>query len=424
METSWQWPGGGERVAVISSRCGRPGPQLVPWLIALRLAVGTAALGGNRLITATGTTTHRWVVRASCLWSVPRVELVLPAGGRRVMADWPAGLHGWRASVAGPLVECWLPGGDSSISCKTSDSRIPLRDALLVTLADRLVVLRLKPWGNIWSLVMARLRDRVWPPSTLTLAVGPGLISDSVAGPLLELGASAWEVPCQPPLGSARPAFESARTGSSPPVSVPADEGRWLTHCTRAAQGAWPGQSEDDYLDDWLLRPAAADYSAEAALRRIVTQRRLAASSSGIRGGYRVVSFTEVPPAGLVELRTYRRHRTRYDFEPYGLAICREWLERRGVRPARYGDQRLWAELAEDERPFFQCRATRGGSTQRAVDWTREREWRHVGDLSLADLPADAAILLLPDEQAACRLAGCSPWPTAILASSAVASTV
>ena len=116
--------------------------------------------------------------------------------------------------------------------------------------------------------------------------------------------------------------LRSSLPGSTP-LSHPAD---WLLHWTRSTVGPWPDQDEQEFSDELILGCRSADRSVFATLLRIVTEGRLWASAEAIRGGFRVVSFTEVPLHEFRRRRTYRRHRRRYDFEPWGIAVRRDIL--------------------------------------------------------------------------------------------------
>jgi hypothetical protein len=138
----------------------------------------------------------------------------------------------------------------------------------------------------------------------------------------------------------------------------------------------------------------------------------LIATSELVRGGVPVVSFTATPLSEMGRLRTFRSHLSRWDFEPYGVCIRRDWLQTCGARPVQYGDDSLWSRLPSEERPFFQkteSRTARG----KPVDWTAEREWRHVGDVPLDEIPHDAALLFVPSRAEAELLAALSPWAIA-----------
>ena len=49
------------------------------------------------------------------------------------------------------------------------------------------------------------------------------------------------------------------------------------------------------------------------------------------------------------------------------------------------------------------------------TDWTAEREWRHVGDVPLDEIPPDAALLFVPTETEAEQLATISRWPVVVV---------
>ncbi len=68
--------------------------------------------------------------------------------------------------------------------------------------------------------------------------------------------------------------------------------------------------------------------------------------------------------------------------------------------------------LADSERPFFQ-RQTSGARSQ--IDWSVEREWRHLGDVDLVNLPNDVAVLFVPSVEEARWLSSHSPWPIVVL---------
>ena len=186
----------------------------------------------------------------------------------------------------------------------------------------------------------------------------------------------------------------------------------YITHCTRQQTGPWPDQSEEDYLDDLILGRPGSNHSPLAVLRRIVDQQRLIATGRTIRGGTKVVCFTAVALNEIAELRTYRRHRGRWDFEPYGISIARRWLEQSGARPVHYGDLSLWDQLPDSERPYYQARFS---GKRGQIDWSVEREWRHIGDVDLEPFPADAALLFVHHREEAEWLSAFSRWPVMVV---------
>jgi hypothetical protein len=211
----------------------------------------------------------------------------------------------------------------------------------------------------------------------------------------------------------------AARLGEEPHhkpaaiVSRPPDKPwRFLTHCTRRAQGRWPDQSEQEYLDELILGEPTRDRSSLATLMRILGSRRLLATGTTIRSGTEVVSFTDANFAELAKMRQFRAHRTRWDFEPYGICIDQHDLKVLGTRPAAYGNDELWGRLAVAERPFFQKTADSG---QEGVDWRMEREWRHLGDLDLDAIPTASGLVFVPSLAEAQHVARISRWPVTVV---------
>jgi hypothetical protein len=86
-----------------------------------------------------------------------------------------------------------------------------------------------------------------------------------------------------------------------------------------------------------------------------------------------------------------------------------------------YGGEAEWAVTPEADQPFFQCvreldRATwSDGAPADTIDWSTEREWRHLGDLDFSNAGPDDVLLFVPTEGDARRLATVCPWPITIL---------
>ncbi|GIW92271.1 MAG: hypothetical protein KatS3mg110_0312 [Pirellulaceae bacterium] len=194
----------------------------------------------------------------------------------------------------------------------------------------------------------------------------------------------------------------------------------YLVHWTRPRIGPWPDQSEDQFLDEFLwLKPGTAREAFDV-LARIVRERCLRASGSIIRGAPPVVCFSEIPLEQLSSRTVFRTHRQRWDCLPYGMAIHRRWLEERGARPVRYGDQRQGLHLSPEERAFFQPATDRTGR----VDWTQEREWRLVGDCSLEELPRESGLVFVATPTEARAMSYFSRWPVIAVGQSADGSAI
>ncbi|MFT7633352.1 MAG: hypothetical protein ACI87E_004407, partial [Mariniblastus sp.] len=70
-----------------------------------------------------------------------------------------------------------------------------------------------------------------------------------------------------------------------------------------------------------------------------------------------------------------------------------------------------WERLSPEARAFFQL----SQSSQSEIDWTQEREWRIVGDLSLPEIPIDLAVVFVKTKPEAEIAASVSRWPVVLL---------
>ena len=298
-------------------------------------------------------------------------------------------------------------------NCVVDDQAVPMRDRVVFENAGVVYVLGLRSGGNLHRLLRERLQQR---PGSVIFVDIPRLQAISAQNELCELGALTWSptaemcVPIERQTTStADPSDGAIETPNEIYLIVPfphSDDWDFLTHTTRSCPGPWPNESFESYADSLLESRAEADHSPLGALQRIVRQRRLIASNRTIRGGHAVVSFTSCPLAKLPSLHRFQTHRVRWDFEPFGLCIRRDWLLRRGVRRVTYADESNWKSLDENDRPFFQL--AKGDS---GIDWSIESEWRHLGDLDLTGLSSDDVLLFVPNFKAAKSLADVAPWP-------------
>ena len=166
-------------------------------------------------------------------------------------------------------------------------------------------------------------------------------------------------------------------------------EGEWLVHWTRASQGPWPGEKAWRFYHDMLENPGEYVRGAGATLTRIVSEQRLRGSSWKLPEGERAVAFTALSIDKALQLMRWRQRFVRYTFEPYGLALRRPALLDLGARQVSY----VPAVGAEYIQPLFRHAA--GEKT----DWTREKEWRIRGDLSLETIDSRDMLALVPDEK-------------------------
>ena len=444
------WPQGipqQRRVSIISSRLKQRLDEESWWFDLLRTAILRSDPTSDLLCAVAGTAAHRYVRRASSLFGRSVLDFHVDSQDQSVdfdnIAAWItniAGRSGWdsgvrvtesdHVGVPRVLEDCtsgsvWsvfvsppLIGDNSNADADPSTQNFPLDrpvvDRILFAAGDCLQVLQMRAGGSIEALLTHHVKDNQRRKSLVMLASDaaghiPALVpeaSGSVIPWLLKLPPDVQprsEADCS--ADGIKSETPSSLPGSTP-LSHPAD---WLLHWTRSTVGPWPDQDEQEFTDQLILGCRAADRSVLATLLRIVTAGRLRASPEAIRGGFRVVSFTEVPLHEFRRRRAYRRHRRRYDFEPWGIAVRRNLLESRGARPVQYGDDETWRTTPETARPFFQNAGTGDG-------WIKdEREWRIVDHLLLNELPEAAVAVFVDTEAAQIVVQAHTRWPVIVV---------
>jgi len=392
--------------AVVSSRLGRTPlahhvelATLYRWV---RQTIDAAACP----LTVASTAADRWVTRACHLLGTAPLRLELETGDSAV---------------------------NDSGRCETlritSIRPTVTRDEVAVMLADRLDVAMVRRGGTIHRLLLQRLAQDDSAAVRVLVPVEPwgqpvSRGSARVIQELIDAGAVGYCCHWDETDDSDRkncPSVEPSDTGKAiiRPASCPSASAqlldhsdRWLVHCTRARQAAWPGQSDEQFFD-WLLlsAPQAADLSPLATLQRIVTQQQLIGSGRTTRSGRPVVCFSDKPILKVVGQRVFRSHLGRWDAEPFGVAIRKDAAQRLGAQPVIYFDPKSRSA----EPPDFSI-ATNGDQSWRlqpvgaTYDWTAEREWRLPAALDLRQLASDEAVVFVAsDEQ--CKQINESKWP-------------
>lgn len=295
--------------------------------------------------------------------------------------------------------------------------------------ADEILVLGLRSRGNWHKLLHERLSSG---RSGVVLVDLKDLQPNSVKNELLNLGAQLWspELSAQLPLDSEVESSVPARqwpVGACGPSGaghctlhpLPSSaEWSFLTHTTRACPGCWPEQSANDFLDSILECRVDGLHSGLRTLMRILQQRRLIASNRTIRGGFPVVSFTSAPLMELPEMRCFRTHRMRWDFEPYGLCVRHAALVRAGARPVIYGTEQVWEQLGDSDAPYFQLNEpsidlsdSNHPGANSGIDWSREREWRYRGNLDLTAFDPADILVFVPTYDEARQISAATQWP-------------
>jgi hypothetical protein len=163
----------------------------------------------------------------------------------------------------------------------------------------------------------------------------------------------------------------------------------YLTHFTRTAYAPWPGETSADFYRAIYNSGVCYPRTALATLKRIVADKKIWASYYHIRGGHKVVSFTELHPREAINLIKWRPRYVRWNFEPCGVAIDKKYARSIGIRPVIYDSPERYYKLADEAKPFYQNPGEKGG------EWEPEKEWRYHGNLDLAAIPPENILLLV-----------------------------
>lgn len=379
---------------VVSSRLGLPVEKQSAWFEDLERVAWLAARRAAALLIADGTAAAEWVREAARLYRVPTVELVLADPARR--------------------------------------------DEALVQLSDSLFALRVRRGGTVSRCLQRRLLS---DPEHVWVVVGETL--DDGAKHLIEHGAIRWQT--RTPLSAAATArdgpvsslasspelladryqsaadrYQSAAESNqsaggeprqvakfwSPPTGL--ERGDWLVHCTRARSGPLPGQTQGRWRREVLLRGTAGRAWPAAEVLLEIVRRRTVRGAAVRRCSGPVVCLAAVGLSQLLARRTFRPHRSRWDYEPYGLAIRREALQRLGGQPVVYAESLAAAALPKNQRWRFQ-------PIGKTYDWRAEQEWRVSGSLDLGQFAAHELVVFVGDLLAAEIVAPVSLWPVILV---------
>lgn len=360
--------------AVASSRLGKPVERRKTWFQLLNCVVRRASEDGAALMVVEGTAAAEWIERAAKLYACPTV-----------------------------LVRTEVESA---------------KDQLLFELSDRLFVLRARRGGKIVQLVRQQLGLQksqsadaaktlvaIWPDRD---DAGADLVSEGAVGWwLLSDGKDGEQPNCSRDLSadnSITPRPLGNKGSSAEGNTLPTVAGGWLIHCTRGRSGPLPGQTESQWRDEVLLSGGGGiDLGPLEILCRILQQQCLRGSPLG-KGLPPVVCFSDLSLPELISRRTYRPHRKRWDYEPFGIAVRKQKLGSLGAHPVTYADGLDQAKLEADDRWRYQA-------TGKTYDWTEEREWRLRGSLDLSQFSAEDLIVFVQTELAASQIAEISRWP-------------
>ncbi|MEP3482039.1 MAG: hypothetical protein ABJZ55_22540 [Fuerstiella sp.] len=397
----------GTAVSLVSSRLPERRDLCSWWYDILRTACARCDPETEYLLAVPGTTCFEAVVRASELFGIPRVEFEVPTDDfldATGAVNSTAALAWCRSRVEACLANtnCNELVRPAILSCRFSSDDdienevdVPLRDVLSFDFAERVLVLHSRKKGTVHGLCRHYLEH----PSEKIVMLAQTPNQPKAEQDLIEQGAVPWFLFDDHSLSTASIEATGVATGgvlSQTSTAVSVNDGpihcpeEWLCHWTRPFRSAWPDQSPDEFLDELILGCQSADRSAIAALIRILQQRKLIATVARANEPA-TVSMTAVPLVEFRTRRTFRAHRRRYDFEPYGVAFRKSVMVQLCAEPVQYLDGD--AAVARDSL-FQQPRFDRTGK----IDWSREKEWRLKGDLELSKISECDFCVFVNDE--------------------------
>ncbi len=432
------------------------------WRAAVERSLQDCRASHSFLLASTDTPLGPFLIQAANRFQVPVVEVRLPFS-HESFSDWdkrtsdPLRSSDDADSFAAQL---WISPieetfenekvFDEIASAREADcafDHYPLVDRALMAFADKVRVISVVPGSKTEWLIRQRLDDDQFPTASVFIAmkseydrrIHPSIERSHRTAKMfegfLDRGAVGWFHSERITMSDA-PACASLQRQryietSGMPLSVPlplvpwftyqkqlpswSDRWPYLSHCTRACNGAWPDQSQAGYYDRIIAakRDEGLQGTAFETLKRILLQQRLIASAHLNRSGQPTVSLTEVSLEALLPRRQFQSHLGRWDWESYGICINRRWIANHGGRPVFYSNAVGWNELKWEDRPFFQ--PTRDVESQDRFEWELEREWRVVGDIHLANIPFESAVVFVPSKLEAAQLASISRFPIMVV---------
>ena len=349
----------GPRRALLISRGERNPTPAAPWIRGVRDATKTLISEGETLVTGTD----------RVAWDLALLTCKDVFGRAIVALECADGLGVEKEILPENALLVWPKFDRYERIAKPQ--RLLRRDRLMALLANCAYAIRVRAGGNMRAAADS-LHQRGCP-------VKPWL--DSVD----EAGAEA----VQP---------EILRKEYKPGVFSDRSFAGYLTHFTREPAGAWPGESRADWLR-WLgSGPRFEARDAFAAVRRILTERRIYSCGRLIPSGTPMVCFTAQEPRTMLGQRRWRKGLRRWSFSSYAVSFLADDLRHFDARPVRYAARQQIESSARDERCFMQVAESSGEA------WQREAEWRVKGDLEFRHISNERIVALVSNAEEAAAI--------------------
>ncbi|MBW1974022.1 MAG: hypothetical protein JRI45_00405 [Deltaproteobacteria bacterium] len=367
-------------LAFFNSRTGRDIHPHAPWLKALRLALKASTSFDFHYITSTGLLFYDLITRFVEKNQLPHT-VVLPLANR-------------------------------SNSCCNRQTVMQCRDRIIAHLADAWVIIQIRPRSSLIPMLTQMAAAEAKPIALWLPPDDPSLKSANKSLLRLFPEAFRWtiEEDTEKQFFSVLwPHINGKFNPVYPSLSFPWHE--YLYHYTRRSRGPWPGESLETYLDHLLDAHPLSQHSALDSLINIAREKIIRATGKIVKGGFRVVSWTSVPPPMVQKLKKWNAPSQRWTIEDYGIAVRKDFLKKRGAKPVCYIPEKLYCKLPLSERFRFQKHEPPSSL------WKDEKEWRTREDFPLNDLTPDEAFWFVPTEGDARRFSAFvdSPLPVMIV---------
>jgi hypothetical protein len=304
------------------------------------------------------------------------------------------------------------------LDSQSSDvSSLPFLDRMIVALSHQVFVLDIDPSGKIAELIERRLSAPEFPKGSVFLVhrtQTESVKKHQWIKSQLDRGAVAWLAkdsnPTMEPI-HCHSVTQFCQVPIFPAKLLITTNSSFLIHCTRARQGAWPDQSPAQFYDELMIKPWCKAPSSLASLQRILENQRLVATSHLKQGLNPTISFTQRSLHELLNARAFESHLARWDWEPYGLMIDKDWLAEVGCKPVVYLKREEYKHVSPENRQFTQPYEEANATEKAGRDWRVEQEWRMPCDLRLYQIPFSKAIVFVKHHWEAKALASVSHWP-------------
>jgi len=160
----------------------------------------------------------------------------------------------------------------------------------------------------------------------------------------------------------------------------------YVIHWTRSSNGPWPGETKADFYKA-VLSSESYPRAARDTFSRILTTKKILASSKNMPQRVGTVSFSALAPIDAIKLMRWRARYHHMSFEPFGIGIEKETGMANGINEVQYQDDD--GSKVSNTIPVWLTQ-----SIGRITDWRHEQEYRHKGDFDFSKISASKLIAI------------------------------